>query len=1648
MPVTTRSRASAEPLELSMDPATFDPSESSTQDINKFIQQQTSAYQDIFDYDLAHTFRDDFKKWKTEDFSRANCLYLVKLRVLLQENGLQIQSIEHPATCISDAAHNDLSMEWNENFLKSLLSHGRNIKSTRIKSKFPYIFAEFKKLGLDCYQQAEDIPIPKSPRNNNSLQIPSYSQVSVPPTYVPGSLSQENPSSPQASAVSPSVHFGDRTVSNSLIQLAKIYSNEAKYSGSDDIFDCQYQIFQDYCTRVGLQVEHYGRALPTMLKGEAQSYYYLNKERWKSQNVNPVVAIKAYFEGPERQRQKMEEWARTSLQNTITNNAGKSIKQCLDAMLEKLRKLFYCLPSEMRNDTYFHHKLIEATRTHPACDWATATPSPTVEGLIQNLRTNVASYEDKQQLRNDTSNAADTFYTDRRYHNHARDRSPYRNRRTQRFRTVRKDQRCYVCHKKGCYSTKHSQEERDEAKQRHHDRMNRQDQYLTECEDGDNLSNDLSDAEDIFDTGFDDAIEGDVSTALFYESFFTSDESEHAKSIASHLSNRVTGHYIGTIPTSGEYCDPIGGSMSAPARVEVAANQNQEMDQMDQMDKTEKIDTAPFTAFVLQDRYSQETFQGILIDSGAANFSTAGYSQYLAFKKIESKVQIDETTAGTANIKFGPGNPLQSIGSVKIDTPVGTVQFHIVDSHTPFLLCLRDLDRLKVYFDNLQNALVGPSPGQKTPVIRRFGHPFLVWDLFYTALLYDSFNANPCFLTDVELRRLHRRFGHPSSTRLHRLLTRAGHDTDVDTIKQIRKFCDQCQRHSKSPGRFRFTLRDDVEFNHSIIVDIMYIDGQPVLHVVDEATRYNAARWIGNVSAQNTWNVLRMIWIDMYLGPPDFIVSDAGKNFTSKEFLQLASGMGIIVKTIPIEAHWSIGIVERYHAVLRRAYEIVEKELPELSKDMALQMSVKAINDTAGPDGLVPTLLVYGAYPRLVEYDPPAPSIAQRAATLRKATAEVRRFHAQRQIHDALNMRNGPSSISVHDLPLQSDVLIWREGKVKQSGRWKGPYKLIGMDRETCRVSLPDGPKDFRSTNVKPYYNSPANDDNNENKTQTPPAPQVMIPPYRPLDTTYNQFDTSRQKEVDGLMERNVFQIINKRDIPPNTRVFNLRFVDEVKNAGTEKAFEKSRLVVQAYNDANKDLVLTESPTIQRCSQRLLLCFAACIDNVDLYLRDVTQAYVQSTTKLNREFYVRPPQELAHRFPPDAILQCVKPLYGIPEAGNHWFKTYHGHHVNKLSMVTSTFDPCLLHCDSPDKGFGIVGMQTDDTLIVGDQVFAQHEEYEINKANILCKARKKLSASTPLKFNGGLISESSQGILLTQERTCKQIRMVKTSNADTVSSRGKIRKDMTPYEQYISQRALGAYVASMSQPEASFDLSFAAQVTNPDESDIKLLNKRLQWQFDNQSRGLRFIHIDMKTARLMVFTDASFAGNKDLSSQIGYVIVLADIDNNANILHWSSTKCKRVTRSVLASELYAMAHAFDAASSIKSTITQLLHMTTPLPLILCTDSKSLYECIVKLGTTQEKRLMIDLMCLRQSFERKEINEVKWIDGTTNPADAMTKSKPCSALQQLINTNKLNINVSKWVDRTSTDATTNEVLHTNSNSQSVKFATPISTTIPN
>ncbi len=131
-------------------------------------------------------------------------------------------------------------------------------------------------------------------------------------------------------------------------------------------------------------------------------------------------------------------------------------------------------------------------------------------------------------------------------------------------------------------------------------------------------------------------------------------------------------------------------------------------------------------------------------------------------------------------------------------------------------------------------------------------------------------------------------------------------------------------------------------------------------------------------------------------------------------------------------------------------------------------MAVKAVNDSVSPDGLVPTLLVFGAFPRMTDLDDPVPTISQRATAIRKAIEEITKIRAKLQVNTALNTRNGPITEHIHDLPINSDVLVQRE-----QGGQKGPFKLLNITGETCKVLLPSGPTDFRSTVVKPFHQLP-----------------------------------------------------------------------------------------------------------------------------------------------------------------------------------------------------------------------------------------------------------------------------------------------------------------------------------------------------------------------------------------------------------------------------------------------------------------------------------------------------------------------------------------------------------------------------------------------
>ena len=80
---------------------------------------------------------------------------------------------------------------------------------------------------------------------------------------------------------------------------------------------------------------------------------------------------------------------------------------------------------------------------------------------------------------------------------------------------------------------------------------------------------------------------------------------------------------------------------------------------------------------------------------------------------------------------------------------------------------------------------------------------------------------------------------------------------------------------------------------------------------------------------------------------------------------------------MPVEAYNSIKKIEYYHTLLHCIYQILASELSDILKDLILQIAVKAINNSAGPDRIIPMLLVFNVYPYMLRDSLSSPSVIE-----------------------------------------------------------------------------------------------------------------------------------------------------------------------------------------------------------------------------------------------------------------------------------------------------------------------------------------------------------------------------------------------------------------------------------------------------------------------------------------------------------------------------------------------------------------------------------------------------------------------------------------------------------------------------------------------
>lgn len=109
-------------------------------------------------------------------------------------------------------------------------------------------------------------------------------------------------------------------------------------------------------------------------------------------------------------------------------------------------------------------------------------------------------------------------------------------------------------------------------------------------------------------------------------------------------------------------------------------------------------------------------------------------------------------------------------------------------------------------------------------------------------------------------------------------------------------------------------------------------------------------------------------------------------------------------------------------------------------------------------------------------------------------------------------------------------------------------------------------------------------------------------------------------------------------------------------------------------------------------------------------------------------------------------------------------------------MTESTYNPCHFYRSGL---LGIVGIQTNNILILADNNFASKEEKAVRNAKIMTKDWEYLTPTQPIKFNRAQIKLDLNGIVLTKKSHVGGILSVTDHDVDFTSSREITRKKVS-----------------------------------------------------------------------------------------------------------------------------------------------------------------------------------------------------------------------------------------------------------------------------
>ncbi|KHJ30594.1 putative glycosyl [Erysiphe necator] len=401
---------------------------------------------------------------------------------------------------------------------------------------------------------------------------------------------------------------------NPVITLMKAYTEEQKYAGTpSESFDLKYKIFTDFCNTIDIPINKRNGAFKVMLKDAALQHYHATFNSENPPDLSTLYqTIKSNFEGKEYQQSMLVKWNEMSLKTVLKDIESSDVEIALNTLITNLRQIQMSLSPEFQSDKFLFAKILQACRTYPSCSIACSTVmDDTVATLTNRLRSNISTWKSQQnfaieQYIEHNDGEANIHFTDRRYK---------RNQRTERQRKI-----CFVCRKEGCWSTRHSDSERNQARKR------LTDAYTLNDPPYNRNNNRRFVAETNFDESTIDAFiqqyeginpDNDRSLVYAFDTFLT------IKQDSDNKTNYIINQFFHT------QCGMLDFTLAQNTAQQI----NTGITRYPLTEQVENLEIDNDTFAISKPRFNSDVFYGILIDTGAAGKSTAGYKQFQAFSK-------------------------------------------------------------------------------------------------------------------------------------------------------------------------------------------------------------------------------------------------------------------------------------------------------------------------------------------------------------------------------------------------------------------------------------------------------------------------------------------------------------------------------------------------------------------------------------------------------------------------------------------------------------------------------------------------------------------------------------------------------------------------------------------------------------------------------------------------------------------------------------------------------------------------------------------------------------------------------------------------------------------------------------------------------